>query len=51
MLRDDLASIVGTTKESVIRTLSDFKSESLITIDSSGTITIKNIRALEQMPN
>ena len=47
MLRDDLASIVGTTKESVIRTLSDFKSEELISIDSSGTITIKNLRALE----
>lgn len=51
MLRDDLASIVGTTKESVIRTLSDFKSEGLISIDSSGTIVIMNLRHLEQMPN
>lgn len=51
MLRDDLASIVGTTKESVIRTLSDFKSEELISIDSSGTITILKLQRLEQMPN
>lgn len=51
MLRDDLASIVGTTKESVIRTLSDFKSEGLISIDAGGTITIKELRGLERMPN
>ena len=51
MLRDDLASIVGTTKESVIRTLSDFKSEGLINIDSSGTITIVQLSLLEHMPN
>jgi CRP-like cAMP-binding protein/CheY-like chemotaxis protein len=33
--REDLANMVGTAPESVIRTLSDFKSESVITIESS----------------
>ncbi|MCB0396908.1 MAG: response regulator [Flavobacteriales bacterium] len=37
--RDDLASIVGTATESVIRTLSDFKEESLIEV-SGREITI-----------
>lgn len=37
--RDDLASIVGTATESVIRTLSDFKDEKLIEIKGS-SITI-----------
>jgi CRP-like cAMP-binding protein len=39
--RDDLASIVGTATESVIRTLSDFKDEKLIDIKGS-SITILN---------
>jgi CRP-like cAMP-binding protein len=39
--RDDLASIVGTAQESVIRTLSDFKEESLIEINS-GKISFIN---------
>ncbi len=33
--RDDLASMVGTAKESVIRTLSEFKSDRLISINGS----------------
>lgn len=33
--RDDLASIVGTAKESAIRTLSDFKQEGLIVIEKN----------------
>ena len=33
--RDDLASMVGTAKESVIRTLSEFKSDQLIAINGS----------------
>jgi len=37
--REDLASIVGTAQESVIRTLSDFKDESLIEI-GSGKINV-----------
>ncbi|RMF01214.1 MAG: response regulator [Bacteroidetes bacterium] len=39
VLRDDLAGMVGTAKESVIRTLKDFKEEQLIKIDQ-GVITI-----------
>jgi DNA-binding response OmpR family regulator len=39
--RDDLASMVGTATESLIRTLSDFKSEKLIEIES-GKIVIIN---------
>lgn len=50
ILRDDLASIVGTAKESVIRTLTDFKNEKLIRIDN-GVITVLNKAKLEQMPN
>jgi len=50
ILRDDLASIVGTAKESVIRTLADFKSENLIKIEN-GTITILDIEKLKNIPN
>ena len=47
--RDDLASLAGTAKETLIRTLSDFKSEGLIEIDGN-QIKIVNIPALEKMP-
>jgi len=50
VLREDLASLVGTAKESVIRTLSDFKEEGLIQI-TKGKISIKNRKSLEEMPN
>ena len=50
ILRDDLASIVGTAKESVIRTLTDFKNEKLIDIDN-GIITILDMKKLQAMPN
>jgi len=40
ILREDLASMVGTAKESVIRTLTEFKNEGLIDINNS-VITIK----------
>lgn len=43
--RDNLASIAGTATESLIRTLTDFKSEKLIDIDD-GMITIVNQKAL-----
>ena len=33
LLRDELASLAGTTKETAIRTLADFKSEKLISIN------------------
>lgn len=48
ILRDDLANMVGTAKETVIRMLSDFKEEKLIEIKGS-KITIINEKALEEM--
>ncbi len=38
ILREDLASLAGTAKETVIRTLSDFKDENLITIEGNNII-------------
>jgi len=49
ILRDDLAHIVGTAKESVIRMLSDFKDEGLISIEK-GVITILHKEKLEDLP-
>jgi CRP-like cAMP-binding protein len=48
--RDDLAAMVGTATESVIRTLSDFKEEGLIKIQGSA-ITIVNEDKLRRMKN
>ncbi len=50
MSREDLANIVGTATESVIRTLSDFKDEGLINIQK-GAITILNLDKLLKMKN
>lgn len=49
--RDDLAHIAGTATESLIRTLSDFRSEQLIDIGRDGTITIINRKKLSNMFN
>ncbi len=49
ILRDDLARIVGTAKESVIRMLTEFKEDGYIDI-TDGAITIKNRQKLEFMP-
>ena len=38
ILREDLAALAGTAKETVIRTLSDFKDEGLVQIDGSNII-------------
>lgn len=46
--RDDLASIAGTSTESVIRVLSDFKSEKLIAVRGS-RITILETETLEKL--
>jgi len=46
--RDDLATIAGTATESLIRTLSDFKSENLIDI-KSGKVIIFNEKKLENL--
>jgi len=46
--REDLASLAGTAKETTIRTLSDFKSEGLIAIDSK-LITILDKQKLQKL--
>lgn len=46
--RDDLATIAGTASESLIRTLSDFKSEQLIDI-KNGKVIINNISKLANL--
>jgi CRP-like cAMP-binding protein len=46
--REELAAIAGTATESLIRTLSDFKSENLIDIKSAKVI-IGDIQKLERM--
>ena len=48
--RDNLASVAGVAKESLIRTLSDFKSEKLIDI-TEGEIFITDLKKLERMLN
>lgn len=48
--REDLANIAGTATESLIRTLSDFKSEKLIEI-KEGNIVILNEKKLASMLN
>ncbi|MDX2135110.1 MAG: response regulator [Saprospiraceae bacterium] len=50
LLREDLAAIAGTAKETVIRTLTDFKTEGLIDV-SDGTIRVLKADRLRQMPN
>ena len=48
--REDLAQVVGTATESLIRTLSDFKTEKLIEI-SDGKIQVVNEEKLKNMLN
>ena len=48
--RENIANIAGTAKESVIRTLSDFKDQGLIEI-KSGNITILNMKKLQDLLN
>jgi len=49
VMREDLASLAGTAKETTIRTLGDFKSEGIIEI-KDGNIKIIDIEALQDMP-
>lgn len=49
IMREDLAALAGTAKETVIRTLSDFKSEGIIDL-LDGAIKINNMQALIDMP-
>ncbi len=48
--REDLASLAGTAKETLIRTLSDFKTEGIIEVTTAG-IRILNMAKLENMPD
>lgn len=50
LLREDLASLAGTAKETLIRTLTDFKNEGLIDIQD-GAISILKTDKLRQLPN
>jgi CRP-like cAMP-binding protein len=50
LTRDDLASFVGTVKETTIRILSEFKDEGLIALDKR-TIKLINVAGLERMSN
>jgi len=47
--REDIAAKTGTARETVIRTISDFKSEGLISIQH-GALVILDKAALEEMP-
>ena len=48
--REDLSNVAGTSLETAIRTLSDFKDEKLIEIES-GKITILNLEKLARLKN
>ncbi len=50
LLREDMAALAGTAKETVIRTLTDFKSEGLIEI-KDGNIVVHKPDKLRDMPN
>lgn len=50
MTREDLASLVGTAKETVIRLLSDMKSEGVVSTEGR-KITIKDAKALVRISN
>ncbi len=49
VMRDDLAHMAGTAKETVIRTLSDFKSEGIINIKEGSIVLVKK-ESLKDMP-
>jgi CRP/FNR family transcriptional regulator, polysaccharide utilization system transcription regulator len=49
ILRDDIASLAGTAKETTIRTLSDFKQEGIIAIDDN-KIELLKMDKLKNMP-
>jgi CRP-like cAMP-binding protein/CheY-like chemotaxis protein len=49
--RGSLATIAGTAKESLIRTLSDFRNEKLIDIREDGSIVILNLAKMEFLIN
>ncbi len=50
LLRDDLASMVGTAKETLIRVLAELKSEGLIVVEE-GNIKVLKMEKLRRIPN
>ncbi|HLF63191.1 MAG TPA: response regulator [Saprospiraceae bacterium] len=48
LLREDLAGLAGTAKETVIRTLSEFKEDGLIEIDGNDVV-VKDLNALRKL--
>lgn len=50
ILREDIAAMVGTAKETVIRTIADFKEEHIVEIEE-GKIFIRNLEKLKRMFN
>ena len=49
MSREDLSKVVGIAKETLIRTLSDFKSEGLIDLENN-SIHVVDADSLHNMP-
>ncbi len=50
LLREDLAALAGTAKETLIRTLTDFKNEGLLEI-KDGVVIVTKVEKLRNMPN
>ncbi len=50
LLREDLAALAGTAKETLIRTLTDFKNEGMLDI-KDGLVTVLKLEKLRVMPN
>ena len=49
VMREDLAALAGTAKETTIRTISDYKAEGIVEI-KNGHIKILDVEALQDMP-
>jgi CheY-like chemotaxis protein/CRP-like cAMP-binding protein len=50
LLREDLAALAGTAKETLIRTLTDFKNENMLDI-KDGVVSILKVEKLRGLPN
>ncbi len=50
LLREDLAAIAGTAKETLIRTLTDFKNEGMLEI-TDGAVNVLKLDKLRNLPN
>ena len=49
VMREDLAALAGTAKETTIRTISDYKAEGIVEVEN-GLIKILDVEALQDMP-